>query len=75
MKVMLEDAKHPGKVGRHQTMINTALSHLLEGSRGVVALQWNYLAIKKKEGGERETTSQKCNALVIEMFSKATKPA
>ncbi|CAB1449461.1 unnamed protein product [Pleuronectes platessa] len=37
LKAMSPDAKHPGKVGRHQTMINTALRHLLEGDRGIIA--------------------------------------
>lgn len=50
---MSQDAKHPGKVGQPQTMINTALQHLLEGSRGVIASQPNYFGLEseEREGG------------------------
>lgn len=71
-KVMSQDAKHQGKVGRHQTMINTALSDLLEGNWGIIASQQNYLKGRGKESSTIILWIGTYGCFLIKMFSKNT---
>lgn len=74
-----EDAKHPGKVGQPQTMINMALSDLLEGNRGIIAVE--LLWLPKGRGQSVCVMRKRChNSLnhhkrmffLIKMFSENT---
>lgn len=70
---MSQDAKHPEKVGQHQTMINTAPRHLLEGNWGIAASQENYFGFGGEGGGwESSAIILWIRCFLIKMFSEYT---
>lgn len=54
---MSQDEKHPGKVGQQQTVINTALSQVLEGKPEIAAVSHSDFGLEEGRGCEKAAPS------------------